>query len=85
MDKYSAALSDNVKRSSSFLRDNTRWVTLAVVILSIVITLIMAILNKYMKNGENYLLGATYYDIISVIICMFLFVNLCIGYGAGKM
>lgn len=85
MDKYSSAISDNVKKSSNFLRENTRWITLGIIILAIFITLIMAICDKYVENGDNYLLGATYFDILSVILCMFLFVNLCIGYGSVKM
>lgn len=36
-----------------------------------------------MEKKEGYLMGATYYDIITITIC--LFVNLCIGYGSPKM
>lgn len=83
--RYPSSVSDSVKRSSGILRENTRWVTLSVIILAVIVTLVMAICDKYLEHGERYLMGATYFNIIAVIICMYLFVNLCIGYGSKKM
>lgn len=86
MDKgYISGVSDRAMRTSSFFRNNTRWITLILIILAVIITLILVLVNRYGNPSESYLLGATYYDIITVTICLFLFINLCIGYGSSKM